>query len=176
MPSQSGVEPPCRAIAAVPQTVATTGGFDYTSKLHKYMRTRCGFLYMLVAPIQTFIQYIVQLCGFLPKMLLDLCQRYTDAYTSCKMTDRKAVIKNTDMSVDMLQDALDCTMHAIEKYNIEKNIAAYIKKELDKKYNPTWHCIFGRNFAHNSRNRPLHILLVRTSGDPTFGERLNQLF
>ncbi|KAI4462793.1 cytochrome p450 family 4 [Holotrichia oblita] len=30
MPSRSGVEPPCRAIAALPQTVATTGGFDYT--------------------------------------------------------------------------------------------------------------------------------------------------
>ena len=36
---------------------------------------------------------------------------------------------------------------ALEKYNIEKDIAAYIKKEFDKKYNPTWHCIVGRNFG-----------------------------
>ncbi|KAI4468010.1 endonuclease-reverse transcriptase [Holotrichia oblita] len=35
MPSRSGVEPPCRAIAALPQTVATTGGFDYTSSFAK---------------------------------------------------------------------------------------------------------------------------------------------
>jgi dynein light chain LC8-type len=38
-------------------------------------------------------------------------------------------------------------MQALEKYNIEKDIAAYIKKEFDKKYNPTWHCIVGRNFG-----------------------------
>ena len=36
---------------------------------------------------------------------------------------------------------------ALEKYNIEKDIAAFIKKEFDKKYGPTWHCIVGRNFG-----------------------------
>lgn len=36
---------------------------------------------------------------------------------------------------------------ALEKFNIEKDIAAFIKKEFDKKYNPTWHCIVGRNFG-----------------------------
>lgn len=45
-----------------------------------------------------------------------------------KMTDRKAVIKNADMSEDMQQDAVDCATQAMEKYNIEKDIAAYIKK------------------------------------------------
>lgn len=44
-------------------------------------------------------------------------------------------------------DAVDCATQALEKYNIEKDIAAYIKKEFDKKYNPTWHCIVGRNFG-----------------------------
>jgi len=37
-----------------------------------------------------------------------------------KMTDRKAVIKNADMSEDMQQDAVDCATQALEKYNIEK--------------------------------------------------------
>lgn len=44
------------------------------------------------------------------------------------MADRKAVIKNADMSEDMQQDAVDCATQALEKYNIEKDIAAYIKK------------------------------------------------
>ncbi|XP_034034276.1 dynein, light chain, LC8-type 2b [Thalassophryne amazonica] len=61
------------------------------------------------------------------------------------MSDKKAVIKNTDMSEDMQQDAVDCALQAME-YNI-KDIAAYVKKEFDKKYNPTWHCIVGRNFG-----------------------------
>lgn len=48
------------------------------------------------------------------------------------MTDRKAVIKNADMSEDMQQDAVDCATQAMEKYNIEKDIAAYIKKVVHK--------------------------------------------
>lgn len=44
------------------------------------------------------------------------------------MSDRKAVIKNADMSEEMQQDAVECATQALEKYNIEKDIAAYIKK------------------------------------------------
>ena len=66
------------------------------------------------------------------------------------MADRKAVVKNADMSEDMQQDAIDIATQALEKFNIEKDIAAFIKKEFDKKYNPTWHCIVGK-----SRSWPL---------------------
>lgn len=45
-----------------------------------------------------------------------------------KMSDKKAVIKNADMSDDMQQDAVDYAMQAMEKYNIEKDIAAFVKK------------------------------------------------
>ena len=45
----------------------------------------------------------------------------------------------------MQQDAIDIATQALEKFNIEKDIAAFIKKEFDKKYNPTWHCIVGKN-------------------------------
>lgn len=45
---------------------------------------------------------------------------------------RKAVLKNADMSEDMQLDAIECATQALEKYNIEKDIAAYIKKEFDK--------------------------------------------
>ena len=38
------------------------------------------------------------------------------------------MIKNADMSEDMQQDSVDCATQAMEKYNIEKDIAAYIKK------------------------------------------------
>ena len=75
-----------------------------------------------------------------------------------EMTDRKAVIKNADMSEDMQQDAVDCATQALEKYNIEKDIAAYIKKEFDKKYNPTWHCIVGRNFGSYVTHETKHFI------------------
>ncbi|CAI2725442.1 unnamed protein product [Schistosoma spindalis] len=63
------------------------------------------------------------------------------------MSEHKAVVKNADMSDDMQQEAVDCAAQALEKYSVEKDIAAFIKKEFDKKYNPTWHCIVGRNFG-----------------------------
>eukprot|EP00802_Teleaulax_amphioxeia_P022533 Tamp_22993.p2 GENE.Tamp_22993~~Tamp_22993.p2 ORF type:complete len:140 (+),score=27.80 Tamp_22993:198-617(+) len=75
-----------------------------------------------------------------------------------KMSDRKAVVKNADMSEDMQQDAIDCAAQAMEKYNIEKDIAAYIKKEFDKKYNPTWHCIVGRNFGSYVTHETKHFI------------------
>ncbi|KAG7221329.1 hypothetical protein INR49_017295 [Caranx melampygus] len=74
------------------------------------------------------------------------------------MSDRKAVIKNADMSEDMQQDAVECATQALEKYNIEKDIAAYIKKEFDKKYNPTWHCIVGRNFGSYVTHETKHFI------------------
>ena len=40
--------------------------------------------------------------------------------------------------------------------NSFRSIAMEIKKEFDKKYNPTWHCIVGRNFGsyvtHETKN------------------------
>ncbi|XP_068680186.1 uncharacterized protein [Montipora capricornis] len=74
------------------------------------------------------------------------------------MTDRKAVIKNADMTEDMQQDAVECATQAMEKFNIEKDIAAYIKKEFDKKYNPTWHCIVGRNFGSYVTHETKHFI------------------
>eukprot|EP00828_Plagiopyla_frontata_P004082 TRINITY_DN1139_c0_g2_i4.p4 TRINITY_DN1139_c0_g2~~TRINITY_DN1139_c0_g2_i4.p4 ORF type:complete len:119 (+),score=31.73 TRINITY_DN1139_c0_g2_i4:157-513(+) len=73
------------------------------------------------------------------------------------MADRKAVIKNADMAEDMQSDAVDCANQALEKFNIEKDIAAFIKKEFDKKYNPTWHCVVGRNFGSYVTLSLIHI-------------------
>merc|ERR1739836_198030 len=83
---------------------------------------------------------------------------YDPPRTNVNMSDRKAVIKNADMSEDMQQDAVDCATQALEKYNIEKDIAAYIKKEFDKKYNPTWHCIVGRNFGSYVTHETRHFI------------------
>ena len=42
------------------------------------------------------------------------------------MADRKAVVKNADMTEDMQQDAIDISTQALEKYNIEKKCTTYI--------------------------------------------------
>ena len=56
-------------------------------------------------------------------------------------------IKNIDMAPDMKKSAIDCAKQAIDKYEIEKDIADFIRDEFDRIYNPTWHCIVGRQFA-----------------------------
>lgn len=53
---------------------------------------------------------------------------------------------------------LKVATQAMEKFNIEKDIAAYIKKEFDKKYNPTWHCIVGRNFGSYVTHETKHFI------------------
>lgn len=59
----------------------------------------------------------------------------------------KAIIKNVDMAEEMQQESIDVASAALEKYNIEKDIAAQIKKEFDKRYGPTWHVVVGKNFG-----------------------------
>ncbi|KAI5235279.1 Dynein Light Chain 1, Cytoplasmic [Manis pentadactyla] len=87
----------------------------------------------------------------------DHCSRPAPTPTVA-MCDRKAVIKNADMSEEMQQDSVECATQALEKYNIEKDIAAHIKKEFDKKYNPTWHCIVGRNFGSYVTHETKHFI------------------
>ena len=74
------------------------------------------------------------------------------------MTDRKAIVKNADMSEEMQQDAIDCAIQAMEKFNIEKDIAAYMKKEFDRKYIPTWHAIVGKNFGSYVTHETKHFI------------------
>ncbi len=36
--------------------------------------------------------------------------------------DKKAVVKNADMSEEMQQDAVECATHAMEQFKLEKDI------------------------------------------------------
>mmetsp|Transcript_6440 Transcript_6440/g.13152 ORF Transcript_6440/g.13152 Transcript_6440/m.13152 type:complete len:91 (+) Transcript_6440:68-340(+) len=71
---------------------------------------------------------------------------------------RKAVIKNADMDEKMQQDAVDIASKALSEYNIEKDVACYIKKEFDRKYTPTWHVIVGRNFGSYVTHETKHFI------------------
>ncbi|XP_954491.1 dynein light chain 1, putative [Theileria annulata] len=64
-----------------------------------------------------------------------------------KPTIEDAVIKNVDMDETTKAFALKVAFDAITKFEVEKDIAGHIKKEFDKTYEPTWHCIVGKNFG-----------------------------
>lgn len=59
----------------------------------------------------------------------------------------KAIIKNVDMSEELQQESVDIANSALEKYSIEKDIAAFIKKEFDRRHGATWHVVVGKNFG-----------------------------
>lgn len=59
----------------------------------------------------------------------------------------KSTIKNVDMSEDMQQESVEIANTALEKFNVEKDIAAHIKKEFDRRHGPTWHVVVGKNFG-----------------------------
>ena len=75
-----------------------------------------------------------------------------------KMSEMKALIKTADMLEDMQQDSVDFALEALEKFSIEKDIAAHIKKEMDKKHKPTWHCIVGKRFGSYVTHETRHFI------------------
>lgn len=63
------------------------------------------------------------------------------------MSKRKFVIKQIDMNSKMEEDAIKFANQALDKFSLEKDIAAHIKQEFDKKHTPSWHCIVGKDFG-----------------------------
>ena len=81
------------------------------------------------------------------------------SYGSKSGEKKKIDIKNTDMDQDMQDLAIELAEQMLDdksKKPVEKDVAAYIKKEFDKTFDPTWHCIVGRNYGsyvtHETKN------------------------
>ncbi|XP_054450002.1 dynein light chain 1, cytoplasmic-like [Pteronotus mesoamericanus] len=58
---------------------------------------------------------------------------------------------NAGMSEEMQQDSVECATQELEKQNREGGAC-------DKKYNPTWHCIVGRNFGSYVTHETKHFI------------------
>ncbi|KAG2125029.1 outer dynein arm light chain 8 [Suillus clintonianus] len=70
----------------------------------------------------------------------------------------KAIIKNVDMTDEMQQESVEIASAALEKYTIEKDIAAQIKKEFDRRHGPTWHVVVGKNFGSYVTHETKHFI------------------
>jgi len=47
----------------------------------------------------------------------------------------------------MQQRAVDTASSGLERYNVEKDAAMYLKKEFDRIYGTTWHCVVGKKWV-----------------------------
>ncbi|TGZ66881.1 hypothetical protein CRM22_005105 [Opisthorchis felineus] len=62
-------------------------------------------------------------------------------------TQQRAVVKSAVMSEDMLNEAIYISADVVKKHKKQKKIAEEVKKAMDKKYGPTWHCVVGKNYG-----------------------------
>jgi len=58
-----------------------------------------------------------------------------------------AILKASDLAEDIQLKIFELADQAIQNYKLEKDIAAFLKKELDQVYGPTWHVIVGKSFG-----------------------------
>lgn len=61
--------------------------------------------------------------------------------------EQRYIAKSVDMSDDMVQKAVKVAYEAKEKFTNHNQIAAYIKRQFDVEFQPSWHCIVGRGYG-----------------------------
>ncbi|VDN16394.1 unnamed protein product [Dibothriocephalus latus] len=59
----------------------------------------------------------------------------------------KFLIRSTDMTVEMQESAAKVAISAVSKFEVEKDMAAFVKKEFDGLHGETWHCIVGKDYG-----------------------------
>ncbi|VDK43267.1 unnamed protein product [Taenia asiatica] len=59
----------------------------------------------------------------------------------------KATIHCSEMTPEMESWAVDCAAIALVNHASIKQAAAYIKKEFDKRFGPSWQCVVGSSFG-----------------------------
>lgn len=75
-----------------------------------------------------------------------------------KKDKMEAQIKSADMTEEMQHEAVEVATEGMSKFNIEKDIAQFIKKTFDERKGPTWHCIVGRNFGSFVTHETKHFI------------------
>ncbi|KAA3671722.1 uncharacterized protein DEA37_0007537, partial [Paragonimus westermani] len=67
--------------------------------------------------------------------------------SSRELDSETAVIEVNEMPVGMQADAVRFTVDAMNRGHDEGIMATYVKRAFDKTYEPSWHCVVGRNFG-----------------------------
>ncbi|CEQ41199.1 SPOSA6832_02889, partial [Sporobolomyces salmonicolor] len=80
--------------------------------------------------------------------------------TDAPQAPPQPIIKSADMSEEMQKVAIEVATEAMTAHDIEKDIAAYIKRDFDKRFGPTWHVVVGKNFGR--------YVISRSSLDPGY--------
>lgn len=61
--------------------------------------------------------------------------------------ENEPILKASDLPEELQTKIFELSKDAVSTYKIEKDIATYLKKELDQLYGATWHVIVGKSFG-----------------------------
>ncbi|QRG37312.1 dynein light chain 1, cytoplasmic [Candidozyma auris] len=64
-------------------------------------------------------------------------------------TELTPILKASDLADEIQTKVFELSIDATRTYKVEKDIATYLKKELDLLYGASWHVIVGRSFGSN---------------------------
>lgn len=67
--------------------------------------------------------------------------------TTVRPTESRALVKYSEMGQQQQQEAVDCCAAALERFEDNQEVAKYIKREFDRRYGGTWHCVVGKTFG-----------------------------
>lgn len=77
------------------------------------------------------------------------------------MSEEKIEVKETDMEDPQRDMVISVVREAQRLYNIDKDVAAFVKEELDKKFGATWHVICGKCFGSRVSYEMGHFILLK---------------
>ncbi|CAH8441783.1 unnamed protein product [Heterobilharzia americana] len=63
-----------------------------------------------------------------------------------KSSDKKAIVYHTDMNEQMQEKIITICLKFWQLSQRSLDTTSYIKRTLDKKYGPAWHCIIGDEY------------------------------
>lgn len=77
----------------------------------------------------------------------------------------KPIMRSSDMSSDVMSEALDLCVSSIDKSNGNYELAARtVKEAMDKKFGPTWHCVIGGAFGFDCTYQHQNLLYAFYQG------------
>eukprot|EP00322_Chrysochromulina_rotalis_P007897 CAMPEP_0115867344 /NCGR_PEP_ID=MMETSP0287-20121206/20721_1 /TAXON_ID=412157 /ORGANISM="Chrysochromulina rotalis, Strain UIO044" /LENGTH=87 /DNA_ID=CAMNT_0003321949 /DNA_START=67 /DNA_END=330 /DNA_ORIENTATION=+ len=70
----------------------------------------------------------------------------------------KATVKTVDMHEEMEKDVIELASFAMNEFLKNEEMAEHIRKELDKRYSPTWHVVVGSNYGSHCTHETKHFI------------------
>lgn len=75
--------------------------------------------------------------------------------------ERKISIHRSDLPDDMKDKVIEHLKEALDKFQIEKDMATHVKKKCDEQFGGTWHVVIGKNFGCSITHHTKYVLFFK---------------